>query len=85
MHEEDAMTAKIFVVSCLLGLLVAPEMAWSARWSRGECLTAAKEKLGNPGLHRSVIQAAADRCVKYGPDAILNEKYAPEGSSNSRW
>jgi hypothetical protein len=73
LHKEDTMTSKIFVVVCLLGLMVAPNMASAATMSRGECANAVKEKLGNPGIHRSEIRAAIQRCVEHGPDAILDE------------
>jgi hypothetical protein len=76
--EEDAMTGKIFVVVCLLGLLVSPNMAWSAGMSREDCLKNANAQLGKPGLPRSVLRAAVDRCMRRGPEAILNENYGQD-------
>jgi hypothetical protein len=65
------MTAKIFAVACLLGLLVAPNMAWSAaKVSRGDCINAANEKYGKPNLAHSVTSAAVHRCMKHGLGAV---------------
>ena len=64
------MTAKIFVAVCLLGLLVAPNVAWSARWSRGECTDAANEKYGKVAQPHQEMRAAIVRCMKHGPGAI---------------
>jgi hypothetical protein len=71
--EEDAMTGKIFVVVCLLGLLVAPSMAWSAaKWSRGDCINAVHEKYGVRAADAggTTNKAAVQRCLKNGPGAI---------------
>jgi hypothetical protein len=74
------MSAKIVVVGCLLGLLAAPNAAWSARTSRGECYNAVYQALGKPDQPHAEITAAVRRCMKYGPEAILNEDYAPDTS-----
>jgi hypothetical protein len=65
------MTNKILAAGVLLALLMSPNVAWSAKMSRGECIDAVKQKLGSPYLHRSVIRAGVHRCLKYGPDAIV--------------
>jgi hypothetical protein len=61
---------RIFVVICLLGLLVAPNMAWSARWSRGECTNAANEKYGKVDQPHQEMRAAIQRCMRHGPGAV---------------
>jgi hypothetical protein len=70
-----AMTRKILLASCLLGLVglvVSPDIA-SARWSRGQCTDAVKQRLGNPYMPRGELRAAIQRCVVGGPDAVLGQ------------
>jgi hypothetical protein len=66
------MTGKIFVAVCLLGLLVAPNMAWSASWSRGDCIDAVHQKYGvrSADAGTNLSKAAVRRCMKHGPSAI---------------
>jgi hypothetical protein len=66
------MTSKIFVLVCLLGLLIAPNMAWSAKMSRGACVNAVNQKLGTYATDRGLPtnKDAVKRCMKYGPGAI---------------
>jgi hypothetical protein len=66
------MTAKIFVVSCLLGSLFAPSVAWSAQWNRGQCINAVHQKYGDRATDAGETsnKAAVGRCMKHGPGAI---------------
>jgi hypothetical protein len=61
---------QVFVAACLLGLLMVPNVAWSA--SRSECIDAAHAKYGNPNMseNRAVIRHAVHRCLRHGLDAI---------------
>jgi hypothetical protein len=63
-------TLQVLVAACLLGLVLAPNVAWSA--SRAECYDAAHEKYGNPntGANRAVIRHAVRRCLRHGVGAI---------------
>jgi hypothetical protein len=57
---------------CLLGLIVAPKVAWPAQWSRGECIHAVHQKLGTFSSDRggTMNKAAVRRCMKHGPGDI---------------
>jgi hypothetical protein len=63
-------TLQVFFAACLLGLVMVPNVAWSA--SRGECYDAAHAKYGSPnsGENRAVIRHAVRRCLKLGVGAI---------------
>jgi hypothetical protein len=67
------MTSKLFTVICLLlGLLVSTNVAWSARWSRGDCINAVHQTLGVYNTNRGIStnRDAVRRCMRYGPGAI---------------
>jgi hypothetical protein len=66
------MATKIFVVFCLLGLVVAPNVAWSARWSRGECVDAVRQKYGTYAADtgHTFNRAAVRRCMRHGPGSV---------------
>jgi hypothetical protein len=63
-------TLQVLFAACLLGLVMAPNAAWSA--SRAECYDAAHAKYGNPnvGENREVIRHAVRRCLRHGLGAI---------------
>jgi hypothetical protein len=68
------MTAKLFAAVCLLlGLLISTNVAWSARWSRGECINAVHQSIGTYSADSgrgTKSRAAVARCMRYGPSAI---------------
>jgi len=68
------MTSKLFAAVCLLlGLLVSTNVAWSARWSRGECINAVHQRLGTYSADSgrgTKSRDAVTRCMRYGPGAI---------------
>jgi len=63
-------TLQALFVACLFGIVMIPNVAWSA--SRHECIDAARAKYGNPnsGENREVILHAVHRCLRHGLDAI---------------
>lgn len=61
---------KIFFVACLLGSMVAPNMAFAAKWSRSECTNAANEKYGKVDQAHQEMRAAIMRCMRHGPDSL---------------
>jgi hypothetical protein len=63
---------KKIALGCLLGLLIAPSAAWSAKLSRGDCINAVKEKYGSGAfdVRQAELRAGVRRCLKYGPGAI---------------
>jgi hypothetical protein len=67
------MTIRLSVVCLLLGLLVAPNFAWSAGWSRGDCIAAVHQKLGTYSADSgrgTLSRSAVRRCMRYGPGAL---------------
>jgi hypothetical protein len=66
------MIVKTLAVFCLLGSLAAPSVAWSAQWSRGSCINAVHEKLGDRATDAgaNTNKAAVHRCMRHGPGAI---------------
>jgi hypothetical protein len=72
LQEEKVMTVKIFVVSCLLGSLFAPSVAWSAQWNRGQCINAVNQKYGDRATEGGATsnKAAVRRCMMHGRRAI---------------
>jgi hypothetical protein len=67
------MATKFLAAVCLFGLMVLPNAAWSARMTRGECINAVHQKLGSGSTDaaRFKNRDAVIRCLKYGPDAIV--------------
>jgi len=66
------MTSKVLVSLFLLALLISPNVAWSAKWSRGQCINAVHERLGvsSTNARGAANRAAVIRCMQYGPMAI---------------
>jgi hypothetical protein len=63
-------TLQVLLAACLLGLVMVPNVAWSA--SRDECYDAAHAKYGNPnvGANRAVIRHAVRRCLRHGLGSV---------------
>jgi hypothetical protein len=61
---------QVLFAACLLGLTMAPNVAWSA--TRAECFDAAHAKYGNPnmGANIAVIRHAVRRCLRHGLGAV---------------
>jgi hypothetical protein len=61
---------QVFFALSLLGLIVVPNVAWSA--SRAACFDAAQAKYGDPnaGTNRQLIRHAVRRCLRHGLGAI---------------
>ena len=70
---EGHMTKKIFAMACLgLGILASPSVASAAHFSRGMCINAVHEKLGDRATDAGTTsnKAAVSRCMRHGPGAI---------------
>jgi len=71
--EDDPMKTKFLaVIGILLGLLVSTNETSAAKWSRGECVDAVRQKLGIGAADtgHTTNKAAVRRCMKHGPNAI---------------
>ncbi len=64
------MMFKILAAIALVGFLVSPRTALSAKLTRGECINLVKEKYGTYDVHWTVRREGVVRCLKYGPGAI---------------
>jgi hypothetical protein len=68
--KETGMFVKTLAAICLVGSLVAPNVASAA--SRGACINAVNEKLGSRATDagETTNKAAVRRCMKHGLGAI---------------
>ena len=64
------MRLKIPAAVTLVGVLISPHTALSAKLGRGDCINLVKEKYGTVDVHWTVRRDGVARCLKYGPGAI---------------